>query len=598
LPQSDFEKSDRRLAPAALFFILCYFLRLTRHALVTGFSSDDLMNLHRSWYFPLSALVKANLLFFLPSDFIRPMGSLWYRAIYYFAGFRGGPFHAVHLAILLVNIFLTYSVARRLSGSRLAALTAALLSCYRRNSEPLYFDTGYIYDALCYFFMFAALLWYIAIRQRSRAPGVGETVALLALFVCALNSKEMAVALPVVLALYEWLYERRRSLRPLIIMGLMTAVFIAFRTGDLAVNRAYQTVYTWARFMQTNGQFLNELLVTQSWFTPALVVAFWTALLLIAAGTKSKPLLFAWAFTMVTALPIAFVLPRGSSQYYIPTFGCALYAGCALAALVKWLLRAVRAQSYWVERAAAACLLLAIGWPLYTYYQKVGRHDVYSMSEESPVWMSLAANMRSLRPTLPPDARVLFLNDPMLPNVEDMLFLVRLNYRDRSLEVDRAKRMPQPPSARQMQAYDAVFDYQSGRLSEVPQPAVTIHPAMLGFFDADWKAITANHPAHPGDRIITKAADLGPTDPEVAPGTAFPPDPFAESILRPSVRVNGRLAEVPQHFGSPGEVNIYRFDFRIPPQTQTGMARVQLTVGGHSAPPAAIPVSDNSTSRR
>lgn len=588
------EKTDRRLAAAGLFFIACSFIRLTRHALVTGFSSDDLMNLHRSWYFPLSALVKANLLFFLPSDFIRPMGSVWYRSLYYFAGFHGGPFHAADLAILAANIFLTYSVARRLSGSRLAALIAALLSCYRRNSEPLYFDTGYIYDTLCYFFMFAALLWYIAIRQRNRTPGIGETAGLLALFVCALNSKEMAVALPLVLALYEWLYERRRSLRTLIVMGAMTAVFIIFRTGALAVDDAYRPVIAWARFMQTSGHFLDELFVANSWFTPALVVAFWSALLLIALGTKSKPLLFAWAFIMVTSLPVAFVLPRGASQYYIPTFGCALYAGCALAAIAGWLsrvpLRRINVQSYWIERAAAACLLLAIAWPLYTYYQKIGRHSVYSMSEESPVWMSLAADMRSLRPALPPDARLLFLNDPMLPNVEDMIFLVRLNYDDRTLEVDRGKTLPQMPSVRQMQAYDAVFDYHSGRLTEVPQPRVAIHPAMLEFFDADWKAIDANHPSHPGDRIIAKAADLGPTDPEVSPGQPFPRNPFAELILHPNVRVNGRLAEVPQRFGSPGEVNIYRFDFRLPPQTEAGMAQVQLTVGGQSAPPAAIPV--------
>ena len=60
-------------------------------------------------------------------------------------------------------------------------------------------------------------------------------------------------------------------------------------------------------------------------------MAFWGALLLVAALAKSKPLLFSWAFFMITAMPIAFVLPRGASQYYIPIFGCALYAGCGLA---------------------------------------------------------------------------------------------------------------------------------------------------------------------------------------------------------------------------------------------------------------------------
>ena len=38
------EKLDRRLAAMGLFIIGCYFFRLTRHALATGFSSNDLMN--------------------------------------------------------------------------------------------------------------------------------------------------------------------------------------------------------------------------------------------------------------------------------------------------------------------------------------------------------------------------------------------------------------------------------------------------------------------------------------------------------------------------------------------------------------------------
>jgi hypothetical protein len=258
--------------------------------------------------------------------------------------------------------------------------------------------------------------------------------------------------------------------------------------------------------------------------------------------------------------------------------------------IVQAMRRTVQTSPYWAERAVAACLLLAIAWPLYTYYKKVGMSGVVSMTEESPVWMSLATQMRALRPTLPPDARLLFLDDPMLPEFYDLDFLVRLTYRDRSLTVDRAKNMPQRPSPRQMRGYDAVFDYHAGKLTEVPQPAVAIHPAILEFFDGDWKAINANHPAHPGDHIIAKAADLGPTDPEASPGQAFPHSPLAESILRLNLRVNGRRAEVPQHLGSPGEVNIYRFDFRIPPQTEAGMAQVQLTVGGQSAPPAAIPV--------
>ena len=68
----------RRLwAPlAAALSIAVYFAVLTKDALLSYFDPDACMNIYRSWSFPASWLVKANLLFFLNSDFYRPMGSV------------------------------------------------------------------------------------------------------------------------------------------------------------------------------------------------------------------------------------------------------------------------------------------------------------------------------------------------------------------------------------------------------------------------------------------------------------------------------------------------------------------------------------------
>ena len=51
------------------------------------------------------------------------------------------------------------------------------------------------------------------------------------------------MALPVVLALYELLYERRRSWRTLIAMGAIAAAFVAFRTGALTENELYRPLF-------------------------------------------------------------------------------------------------------------------------------------------------------------------------------------------------------------------------------------------------------------------------------------------------------------------------------------------------------------------
>ncbi len=93
-------RRERILALLGGAFIAVYFFSLTHDALHAYFALDDSGNLYRAWYYPLSELFRANLLFFLTSPFNRPMGSAWYRAIFSFAGYNPVPFHVANLAIL------------------------------------------------------------------------------------------------------------------------------------------------------------------------------------------------------------------------------------------------------------------------------------------------------------------------------------------------------------------------------------------------------------------------------------------------------------------------------------------------------------------
>jgi hypothetical protein len=587
-------KLDRRLAAFALLLIEIYFYRLVRPTLRSGFTPDDLMNLYRAWFFPLSALVKANLLFFLPSDFIRPMAEAWYRIIYLFAGFRPGPFHAVYLAFLFANILLVYSLARRLSNARFAALAAALLFAYHERWAPLYFDTAYIYDVLCGFFLFSVLALYLGIRQAGRTPRAWEYAALVALVICALNSKEMAIALPVIVALYEWLFESKRHWLTSAALAAITLAFAAGRTGALTQNDSYRPQFGWARLMATSAHFLNELFAGADWFTPLAVVALAAASLAISAALRSRPMLFAWGFTVAAALPIAFVPPRGAPQYYIPLFGCALYAGSLLSALAGRIPRSERLPLK-ARYAIAGIALFAIAWPIYTRGKYVALRDVTSVTEESPVFMSLASRLHALHPTLPHHARLLFLHGPVSPNAEDLRFLARLSYGDRTIEVTRLSPADIPPSARKMQAYDAVFDYLfergSGGLVEVVQLPLELKPQILNIFDANWKPIEPASPARPGSRLIVLASDLGPTEPEVPAGVPFPREPLATAILRLEATVNGKSAAVVSQLGQPGQVNVYRFDLIVPSDTKPGTAQIKISAAGQTSPAAEIPVS-------
>jgi len=484
-PALDMRVVDRCLFAAGALLLAVYFFRLTRASLQVYFTPDDLMNLYRSWIYSAGHLLQANLLFFLPSDFYRPMGSLWYRVIVDCAGFHPFWFHASNLAILAANIWLTYAVARRLAGSREIAALAALAMAYQQRLAWLYFDTGFIYDVLCYFFVFAALALYLRARAREEVLQPWHWTALFALYVCALNSKEMAVMLPAFLGTYELLYHTPRDWRPAplfrwllrdgratLLSGAVAVLFVVGRSvGPLALsqNAAYRPHFTWTQFMFTSRHFLGDFFVTPDW--PAWVVLLlWAALAAGAWLARSRVLAFAWLFLMLSPLPIAFIDPRGCPQYYLCVFGWMLYAAVVLARLTPLLTCGVPLAEWWLTRARGAVVFVIVMAILYWAFKPLGYAGIFSSAEEAPENRRIATQFRAAAPTIRPGSHVLFLNDPVPRDQYKLLFIVRLTCADRNLEVFRVKDMKQPPSDKEIASYDYVFDYRDGRFIELKTP--------------------------------------------------------------------------------------------------------------------------------
>lgn len=467
-------RSDRYLFAAGALAIAVYFFRLTRPSLHAYFSPDDSMNLYRAWTGTNASLIKANFLFFTASPFIRPFAAVWYRAIFHFAGFNPAPFHAVNLAILAIDIFLTYALARRLSGSREAGAVAALLGCYYTRLGCLYFDTGYVFDVLCYAFYFGAFLLYVRVRQEKRSLRVWEVAACAVLYICALNSKEMAVTLPLFLAIYELLYHGRKEARVMgvLVTGVLTLIFAIGRSlgsESLLHNAAYQPLFTWSRFMETSGHFLGDMTDRAGWPASA-VLLLWGVLFAVAWSSRSRVLKFAWLFLMLSPIPVAFVLPRGAAQYYLPWFGWVLYISVVLVRALEWVTRRIWGDRAAVARLRGAVVMATLILVLYPYYKHKGWWNVVSITVEAPVYRDVVSQLHTLAPNIQANSRLLFLNDPIKADVQDLLFLVRLSYRDDSLVIDRIKQMKTKPDERQMTAYNFIFDYQDGRFVMLKQP--------------------------------------------------------------------------------------------------------------------------------
>jgi hypothetical protein len=217
-----------------------------------------------------------------------------------------------------------------------------MVVCYHVQMAQLVFVGAFIYDVLCGFFYFAALAYYIRIRERGSQPRPAQLLAFLALYICALNSKEMAVSLPVILLIYEILKCRpqaewkglirwtRTSASTAILSGLLTAIYIygkAQGSRSLIELDPYRPRYSWTTFMDSNSRFVSQFFYqfpTHIISHTGLLILW--ALVFLYAFIRRDRMLWLMAFWIVVVpLPIAFLIPfRGGATLYLLFFGWAM----------------------------------------------------------------------------------------------------------------------------------------------------------------------------------------------------------------------------------------------------------------------------------
>ena len=158
--------------------LIAYFLHFALPALHGGFREDEMMNMGICWCAGALKSLLANMVFwklFLCSGRrslrsaslpLSPRGALYYLPLYHFFGLNPLPYRILQISILVASIPLVYYLSRRLASSRSIAFLAVLALCYHPRLAGLVFVGAFIYDVLCGFFYFAALAYYVNIRER------------------------------------------------------------------------------------------------------------------------------------------------------------------------------------------------------------------------------------------------------------------------------------------------------------------------------------------------------------------------------------------------------------------------------------------------
>jgi len=447
--------------------ILYVFLRFARAGLRADFTNDDMLNLYQAWEKPILSLVKENLLFF--SSGYRPLGSLAYRFLFAVGGLNALPFRIAVYVLLAINLYLLYRVARDIANREIGVLTALLL-CFSASFMEIYYNTGTIYDVLCFTFYFAALGLYIGVRKKDRLLTTRQWIGFLVLNIFALNSKEMAVTLPAVLLIYELVLGHGgwRRWMPLASSALITLPYIfgkLSRSSPLVGNESYRLHISVATYFSALAHYFEILAQAPGAVTAGVCAAVLLLLLAAALLASERCLIFALLFTLITPLPVLFVPVRGAYAVYIPAFGIALYLAATLVFVRDRLLsgRVPKRPAGKIALEAATFLLCLAG--LIRYH----RFHTLSPAPESGI-RPLIVQLDNLRTRMPAPARILFLDDPFSSEEWTPVFVCRLYYRNLNVVADQIKMMGYKPDQQQIDSYDVIFTYGKSGYVRVKPP--------------------------------------------------------------------------------------------------------------------------------
>ena len=434
-----------RLIPSlGVLTVLLYFGHFVLPGLHGRFNNDDPMNLYYYWSRGGWALIQGLVLFF--TTYSRPMGGVYFYSLYELFGLNPYPYHVVITLLLLVNVFLANCCARLLSGSRAVGWLCALLVSYHARMAHLVYLPAFVFDVTCFTFFFSAFLFYLRIRTANQRLGVWQQGIFLLLYIGALEAKEMAVSLPVILLVYEllwhqpnwslqgiWDFTKTRAL-PIMIAGLLTLFYVLGKTfgrEPLYQVGGYEMTISVTQLIKSHMRFANEIFYNgpDGLLGPVL----WVELAFVAWFRKEKHLKWAFPFILFTPLPITFfVQERLGPCLYIPLFGWALALSSLLVRACDAAAHSLKLPRLHLDGARLSCLLLFAGL-LFLETEHQNNRTSPGIKRSGELAWSLIEHLRStLPPQVKPGTQIAILSKGVLMEL-DLKFITELLYHDRSV---------------------------------------------------------------------------------------------------------------------------------------------------------------------
>jgi len=294
--------------------------------------------------------------------YYRPIITLSYMINYALFGLKPLGYHLTNVFIHTLTALVIYSLTFSLSGSLICSLLASLLfAVHPIHTESVSWISGRT-DVIAGFFFFLAFMLYVSWDKRGKIFFyAGSLIA----FSLALLSKEMAVTLPMVLILYDWLWHpqdlAKGKFRRYLPYGAVVLLYLVVRFLILKVGTGNEHIESIGRFAVwlSSGKaflyYLGKLILPVNLNAYIMMdlssfpyVAALTGLLLIAGMTvwawkqrAEQPLLsFAFLSYLLTFVPLFNIIPLNAPRevdlpmaerfLYIPSFSICLFFGLIL----------------------------------------------------------------------------------------------------------------------------------------------------------------------------------------------------------------------------------------------------------------------------
>ena len=431
------------------------------------FSGDDMMNMYRSWDTSAWLLARAQVLLWVPV--YRPVGAAIYRVFYETVGFHPQPLYVFCWLLLALNVFAGYFFFREMTETVTEALTALSLVLVHGSFTDLYYSAGTIYDRLCFLFTTAGVIVYFRFR---RQPG-WRPFGLICLFaILAMGSKESGVALlPILLccecvffvpdvlrrrAVASWFRQTATLFSTLAALSLIFVVGRVDRTPELITTASYQPHVSLTGWMSHVAQYLGMLTYGHVRFTVTTACILLVFMIAAAMVIRSRAMIFGWMFFVISVTPVALITSRPAYVLYLPELGLGLF----FAGGIAWLTGPAVPKFAHAGTVAFVLVTMAITW--------------FHLKNWPPPWnphtspeLRLTEQFRREYAALPPTSTLLFVSDDFPLEAYDLLFNLRLLYRNKSMIVYRLQAPPdqRPPSA--PPAYDHIFATENGRYVEL-----------------------------------------------------------------------------------------------------------------------------------